>query len=200
MPFLHRTTGRSAWAVAMVAVAVSICNVSGVAAAEPKASQVEFDVDVYSQQGATIGCGLSFLTAWSNNEQQIIAAAGALNFFAADTSSTGSTIKVRATIGNQAKDLKFAWVSVSGVNDTKAFSPLLAEQKGPFFSFFGKPDSRGLSRLTGAAQRGFVLGLSFEGLPLDESVLLPPVPASVLTKLNTCTNAVASRQRALGAK
>ena len=177
-----------------LALAVSLH--SGIAVAvESKAENAEFDVEVYSQQGAVIGCGLSFVTAWVNREQQVFAAAGALTFFAKDPSSTGSMVKVRATLNNQSRDLSFAWVSVQDGNSTKAFSPLTATQTGPSFSFFGKPDQQGLVRLGAAARGGFTLGISIAGLLLDETVQVPATPSKVYSKLQQCMSSVSARIR-----
>lgn len=185
--------------VAFVAGALAVFPISA-AAVEPTALQSEFDVEVYSQKGATTGCGLSFLTAWVNSEQHVLAATGTLNFFAAERSGIGSTLKVRATLDNRPQALSFAWVGVPGSDTTKGFIPLSPDQTGPFFSFVGKPDRQGLLRLRSAAQSGFSLGLSIVGLPLDETVILPAAPPNVLTRLDTCAKALASRQAELEAR
>jgi len=169
-------------------------------AADPASTQSEFDVEVYSQKGVTTGCGLSFLIAWVNSEQRVLAATGMVSFFAAERSSIGSVLKVRATLNNQPRVLSFAWVGVSGAGTTKAFTPLSPNQTGPFFSFFGKPDRQGLARLRFAAQSGFALGLSIVGLPLDETVMLPAAPPNVLARLDTCAKALFSRQVELEAE
>lgn len=200
MSFRSGKSSLRAIALSMFASVLLLSVVRHAAAAEAKALQSEFDIEVYSQKGVTTGCGLSFLAGWLNSDQQVIAAAGTLNFFAADTTSIGSTVKVRATIGNQAKELTFAWVEVPGTGNTKAFSPLVANQTGPFYSFFGKPDAQGLSRLVAAAQNGFLVGLTISGLPLDETVRLPAAPHDVLAKLNTCARSVATRLHSMKAK
>ena len=168
-------------------------------AAEPTA-QSEFDVEVYSQQGNTVGCGLSFLAGWVNSEQKVFAATGTLNFFAPDAPNVGSTVKVRATLGNQTREIVFAWVDVPSASSTKTFSSLTPNQTGPFYSFFGKPDLQGLVRLEAAAQRGFRLGLSIGGLQLDETVQLGPAPQTVQAKMGVCTRALAARLQSFGPK
>ena len=164
-----------------LALVASLHNGSAVAA-EPKAEQAELDVEVYSQQGNTVGCGLSFLAGWVNSEQRVFAATGTLNFFAPDALNVGSTVKVRATLGNQTREIVFAWVDVPSASSTKTFSSLTPNQTGPFYSFFGKPDLQGLVRLEAAVQRGFRLGLSIGGLQLDETVQLGPAPQTVQAK------------------
>lgn len=169
-------------------------------AADPKAIQTEFDVEVYSQNGVTIGCGLSFLAAWVDSDKFVLAAAGTINYFVPDRTNIGSTLKVRATLNNQTRGLSFAWVEAADVGTTKAFTPLTPTQTGPSFSFSGKPDRQGLARLRSAAKSGFVLGLSIVGMPLDETALLPAAPTNVLARLDTCTKELASRQAELEAR
>ena len=200
MPYCHKASSRKKLSAVMVAAVSCLGFLSELDAAEPNAVQNEFDVEVYSQQGATIGCGLSFVAGWVNVDKQVVAAAGTLNFFASDASGIGSTIKVRATVNKKTKDLAFAWLDVVGTGDTKSFSPLVADPKGPSFSFFRKPDPEGLSRLIAAGKRGFNLGLSFAGLPLDEVARLPPASPPVIAKLTRCTNALAARTTAPNGK
>ncbi|HEU0234078.1 MAG TPA: hypothetical protein VFQ94_02995 [Gallionella sp.] len=159
-------------------------------AAEPTALQSEFDVEVYSQQGATMGCGLTFNTAWVNYEHQVLATVGSLTVFA----GSGSILKIGTSLNNQVQNLSFAWVVVPNIGSTKTFSPLLPNQTGPSFSFAGKPDSQGLVRLSAAARTGFTLGISIVGLPLDETVNIPAAPLNVLARLDECTRALTTRQ------
>jgi hypothetical protein len=167
-------------------------------AREPEAINPEFDVEVYSQQGTTIGCGLSFLFSWTNSELQVLAVNGSLNFFVPDRANIGSVFRVRATLNNEDKALSFAWISVPGVESTKSFSPL-AQRQPPFYPFFQKPDRAGLARLTAAARTGFTLGLTVVGLPLDETVHAPPVPRDVSVRLEECTRELAIRRARLEA-
>lgn len=161
-------------------------------AGPPQAGRALYSVQVYTQRGATTGCGLSFIAGWTNDRGQSFAAAGVARFTAGGD-GIDSTLKVRANMNNSRRTLSFAWMGVDGAGDTKAFKPPDPDQTGPFFSYLGMPDPQGPARLRAAARRGFLLDLSIIGLPRDETVRLPPAPENVATRLGKCSNAAARR-------
>jgi hypothetical protein len=49
-----------------------------------------------------------------------------------------------------------------------------------------KRDANGIPFLLAAAKNGFMLGVNFEGRPLEETVDIPAAPSSVMAKINQC--------------
>lgn len=181
--------GGQALAAAMLAVLAWPCTASSALAAAAKADQTAFNVVTYAGKGAASGCGLSFLTRWTDSDQEAFAAMGTINYFAGKKDGR-STVKVRTNVNNTRRTLSFAWMAVRDGGNTKTFSPLSPVQSGPFFTYVGTPDPQGSARLRTAAQDGFVLGLSVIGLPADATVLLPAAPKDVTTRLTRCLGGV----------
>jgi hypothetical protein len=132
------------------------------------------------------GCGLSFVTVWQDGSKQILGATGSLNFFFLSRNmNVAAGFKLTGVINGKPVPVSFAWADVNGYGKTTDFTPAVPEVPGSFISWKSS-DPKSSLLPSQSSQTGFVLGVSFQGLPLDELVELPPAPVAVSEKIGTC--------------
>lgn len=154
-----------------------------------------FEAETYSEHGEMTGCGISFLASWVSGATTIFAVSGSLNFFVlSEKKGVATGIKVTGVVNGKLTPVTFAWISAEGYRKMTDFTPSQSEVAGTFLGLkYSEPKSSALP--LSMAHSGFVLGVSFQGLPIDEVVQLPPAPADVTKKIAACTDELQAARR-----
>lgn len=158
----------------------------GFAVTEKVPAKFDYEPEAYTERGVTTGCGVSFDVAWKNDSQEILGATGSFTFFfIPQHKNVMAVIKVSGVIMLQQVPVQFAWIGAHGYGKTTDFTPGQSDSPGAFIAA-RHSDPKWFSLPDAMTRSGFVLGVEFQGRPLDEQVRLPPAPASVKAKVEDC--------------
>jgi hypothetical protein len=163
------------------------------AKAEKTPEHVEFDAETYSERGQTTGCGISLVTLWLSDSKDVVGVTGSVNFFfLSQRKNVAAALKVTGVINGKKVMVSFAWLDVKGYCKTAGFTGDQGEVPGSFIAW--RHSDVGAAILpTQMSAYGFVLGLSVQGLPLDEIVELPPASETVTKKIVQCMDEIQAR-------
>jgi hypothetical protein len=157
----------------------------------------QYNAQVYTEKGQINGCGISYIIVWQNDRKDFVKISGSLNFFLFTTKkSFGTVLKASGTYNSAPKRVAIAWV------ETKKFGKSTDYLEMPLQDALGfvatkYNDSNSFALPMEMAAMGFLLGIRFDGLTMDEVVAVPPADQFIQARLVACQGQLFQRMKAV---
>jgi hypothetical protein len=177
---------------AILAAACFLLLMRTAAASEPM--EAEYQPEVYSQHGQTIGCGISYNVVWTTTEKQTIGVDGSVMFFYPQPHNLFASVKAAAQVNGTRTPVKSAWAGTSEFGKTTDFTASEADVPGVYLAV-KYADQQTAKLPSSIAHLGGTLGVTFAGSRLDDTVDVPAAPADVAAKIDACLTELMNRVR-----
>lgn len=183
---------------------LSLLSSSAISQGAKKLESVEYEAQLYTQQGQVNGCGLGFYVTWITDDYVATGVSGSLNFFFEIEKKnvfgmlkvTG--IQVQGTTPSQ-KLVTYAWVQAGTHGRTTDFKGARGEQPNSFVGF-KYSDPQLFSMPFEMATNGFILGINLDNQPLDHMVTVPAADGSTQQKIFECMGQLHDRMKTVFGK
>jgi hypothetical protein len=175
---------------------LSLIALSSAAFSQNTAAQTEYTPEEYTEQGQTNGCGISFVTVWPGDRGEVIGVSGSINFMLVPHhKDVMALIKANAILNGKKTPVSYAWMETPGYGRSSDFTKGPADDPTGFMGV-KYSDPKAMALVFELAQVGSVLGVSFKGHVMDDSVKLPPASKQVQAKVITCFDSFNSHVQA----
>jgi len=164
---------------------------------EKQPNSWQYHADVYTEKGQINGCGISYVIVWQNDEKKFIKVSGSANFFLVNEKKNfGTALKAWGTYNSTPKRITSAWVETNKFGKTTDHSETPTKDAMGFTATkYDDPNGFGLPMEMAAT--GFLLGIHFDGLAMDEVVAVPPADQFIQAKLVACQGELFQRMKAV---
>jgi hypothetical protein len=178
----------------LATLAVAGCLVVIRTAAASELMEAAYQPEVYSRQGQTIGCGISYNVAWTNAEKQVVGITGSVTVFYPQAKNLFASVKAAGLMNMARTPVTYAWASTAQYGKTTDFKPAEADDPGAYLAVkYDDPKTANLP--SSIAHLGGTIGVTFAKTRREEAVDVPAAPAEAAAKIDACLSELTERVR-----